>query len=106
MLPACSNHLCASGISECDACKIDRLKCELAKANEHGELQETKLHNECQAHERTKHELAEAQRDIMNLYAEVDCRVQHGANSGGHLEYVHARLQKMLGLVPGGEAKP
>lgn len=30
------------------------------------------------------------------LYNEVDCRVEHGADSNGHLEYVRKELLKIL----------
>lgn len=29
-----------------------------------------------------------------DLFNEVDCRVEHGANSGGHLEYVRDRMEQ------------
>jgi hypothetical protein len=29
------------------------------------------------------------------LYSEVDCRIEHGAESGGHLEYVRTCLRAM-----------
>jgi hypothetical protein len=34
---------------------------------------------------------------VAELLSEVDCRIEHGAESGGHLEYVHRELQKILG---------
>ena len=34
---------------------------------------------------------------LLNLRNEVDCRVQHGADSGGLLEYVLKELDKLLG---------
>lgn len=36
--------------------------------------------------------------EILKLRTEVDCRIEHGANSGGHLEYVRAELDKLLAL--------
>lgn len=30
------------------------------------------------------------------LLSEVDCRIEHGAESGGHLEYVRDRLRAQL----------
>lgn len=33
---------------------------------------------------------------IRSLHNEVDCRIEHGAESGGHLEYVRAQLGEML----------
>jgi hypothetical protein len=33
--------------------------------------------------------------DVRALHAEVDCRIGHGAESGGHLEYVRTRLAAM-----------
>ena len=49
---------------------IRKLERELVKAKELGELQETKLHNECQAHERTKRELAEVRERLVVEIAE------------------------------------
>jgi hypothetical protein len=34
--------------------------------------------------------------EIRNLYSEVNCRVEHGAESGGHLEYVQEKLKEIL----------
>lgn len=34
--------------------------------------------------------------DIIALAIEVDYRVEHGAESGGHLEYVQRRLNALL----------
>ena len=34
-------------------------------------------------------QLKQEQNDLLN---EVDCRIEHGAESGGHLEYVRTRL--------------
>ena len=33
---------------------------------------------------------------IQNLRNEVNCRIGHGAESGGHLDYVQAKLDEML----------
>lgn len=33
---------------------------------------------------------------IQQLRTEIDCRVQHGASSGGHLEYVLGKLDSIL----------
>jgi hypothetical protein len=33
---------------------------------------------------------------ILALYGEIDCRIEHGANSGGHLEYARAELSTIL----------
>jgi len=35
---------------------------------------------------------------ISDLYNEVDCRIEHGAESGGHLEYVRERLKVIASL--------
>ena len=36
-------------------------------------------------------------REMINeLYCEVDCRVEHGAESNGHLEFVRKELLKIL----------
>ena len=34
----------------------------------------------------------ELDRGLRELLNEVDCRIEHGAQSGGHLEYVRERL--------------
>lgn len=34
--------------------------------------------------------------EVANLRNEVNCRIEHGANSGGHLEYVQSILDKIL----------
>jgi len=44
--------------------------------------------------------LLQEQRDLLT---EVDCRIEHGAESGGHLEYVRTRLRGCL--YPCGEAE-
>lgn len=43
--------------------------------------------------EREKDHLREA---ILSLYNEVNCRVQHGAESNGHLPYVEECLKEIL----------
>lgn len=30
---------------------------------------------------------------IVRLYSEIDCRIEHGADSNGHLEYVRNKLR-------------
>lgn len=30
------------------------------------------------------------------LYGEIDCRIEHGAESNGHLEYVRNKLAQIL----------
>lgn len=40
--------------------------------------------------------LAEA---VLHLRIEVNCRIEHGAKSGGHLEYVQEELDKILSTV-------
>jgi hypothetical protein len=35
---------------------------------------------------------------ILALRAEVNCRIEHGAESGGHLDYVQSSLDEMLGM--------
>lgn len=37
--------------------------------------------------------------EIRSLYHEVDCRIAHGAESGGHLEYVRSRLGTLMQLA-------
>lgn len=34
---------------------------------------------------------------VAYLLNEVDCRIEHGAESNGHLEYVRQELKKLLG---------
>lgn len=36
-----------------------------------------------------------------SLYAEVDCRIEHGADSGGHLEFVRDKLRAALAAQEG-----
>ena len=45
---------------------------ELAEAQERGKLQETKLHNECQAHERTKRKLARWHRAFADVLVDKE----------------------------------
>lgn len=33
---------------------------------------------------------------LRSLHNEVDCRIEHGAESGGHLEYVRGKLGKAV----------
>jgi hypothetical protein len=33
---------------------------------------------------------------VFDLHYEVDCRIAHGADSGGHLEYVREKLNDIL----------
>ena len=33
---------------------------------------------------------------VLALKCEVDCRIAHGAESGGHLEYVYAKLTELV----------
>lgn len=35
-------------------------------------------------------------RELRSLHNEVDCRIEHGAESGGHLEYVRTALARLL----------
>jgi len=37
---------------------------------------------------------------LADLRNEVDCRIQHGAESNGHLEYVLGRLDELLRREP------
>lgn len=32
----------------------------------------------------------------LSLLNEIDCRIQHGADSNGHLEFVHTKLKQIL----------
>lgn len=34
--------------------------------------------------------------ELQSLLTEVDCRIEHGAQSGGHLEYVRDELKKIM----------
>jgi hypothetical protein len=40
--------------------------------------------------------LNEMRERVLALHNEIDCRVSHGAESGGHLEFVKAQLGKIL----------
>jgi len=52
--------------------------------------------HECLNCNRLERELAELENSIRCLRSEVDCRIDHGAESGGHLEYVLGQLNMML----------
>lgn len=41
--------------------------------------------------------------EILSLHNEVDCRIEHGADSSGHLEYVRGRL---AALIESGRSNP
>lgn len=38
--------------------------------------------------------------EVRWLWNEVDCRIEHGAESGGHLEYVREKLANILEYKP------
>lgn len=38
--------------------------------------------------------------EVQGLRAEVNCRIEHGADSGGHLEYVQNKLDAILAYEP------
>ena len=40
-------------------------------------------------------EISRLKNAICNLKSEVNCRIQHGAESGGHLEYVEKQLENI-----------
>jgi hypothetical protein len=43
---------------------------------------------------------------IRRLFIEIDCRIEHGANSNGHLEYVRDRLNELMDVSrPASEVK-
>lgn len=42
------------------------------------------------------HQLRKLEKKVRRLMNEVNCRIEHGAESGGHLEYVGKRLKDML----------
>lgn len=46
--------------------------------------------------------LQNARVELRKLNIEIDCRIEHGANSGGHLEYVRTKLNELLAEI--GEA--
>ncbi len=47
-------------------------------------------------------EMRDSIRDlILQLRTEVNCRIEHGAESGGHLEYVQSKLDALLGQPTG-----
>lgn len=41
--------------------------------------------------------------DVLHLLNEVNCRIEHGANSNKHLEYVEACLRQILEANPPNE---
>ena len=43
-----------------------------------------------------KNQITSIRQEIRNLYSEVNCRIEHGAESGGHLEYVQEKLKEIL----------
>ena len=51
--------------------------------------------------DRLDRELQELQLGVQTLLSEVLCRIGHGAESGGHLDYVAQRLRKLLGWKAG-----
>ena len=57
-----------------------------------------KQRDEAQAESRASAEKLESiLNEIEALRSEVDCRIGHGAESGGHLEFVRAKLDGMMG---------
>ncbi len=38
--------------------------------------------------------------EIVDFRNEIDCRIEHGAESGGHLDYVKSRLNEIIGRAP------
>jgi len=52
-----------------------------------------------------RRELQWLRQAVLELFSEVNCRIEHGAASGGHLEYVEGKLNKMLGR-PNKDEKP
>lgn len=56
------------------------------------------LHRLCMAYnESVKEEVREDVWDeLRRLNTEIDCRIEHGAESGGHLEYVREHLLRIL----------
>jgi hypothetical protein len=45
---------------------------------------------------RLKHERDEAWFKIGRIYNEIDCRIEHGADSNGHLEAIHKMFKGNL----------
>ena len=39
--------------------------------------------------------------DVLRLLNEIDCRIEHGADSGGHLEYVRTKLHDIVATQVG-----
>ena len=37
-----------------------------------------------------------ARAEILRLRTEVNCRIEHGSESGGHLEYIQSKLDAIL----------
>jgi hypothetical protein len=37
--------------------------------------------------------------ELKKLYLEIDCRIEHGADSSGHLEYVRYELERINEVV-------
>lgn len=40
--------------------------------------------------------MSKVYKGILELFNEVDCRIQHGSNDNGHLNYVRSKLAKVL----------
>lgn len=38
---------------------------------------------------------------VLQLFNEIECRIEHGAESGGHLQYVSAALHRILNDIEG-----
>jgi len=81
MIKKCDNCAWVSyelGIYKCPVCGNA-----MQKLNVREEIQELK-------------EIADLIKDkIFDLRNEIDCRIEHGADSNGHLEYVRAELDKL-----------
>ena len=58
------------------------------------------LTKDCNLYAKRTHQLLMG---ILNLRTEINCRIEHGADSGGHLEYVQSALDsiKMCRIAPG-----
>ena len=54
------------------------------------------MRNELIAIEKERPDCLEIEQAIRNLRNEVNCRIEHGANSGGHLDYVQNELDEIL----------
>lgn len=46
-----------------------------------------------------KEELEKVYFEIHKLWGEIDCRIEHGANSNGHLEFVRNELTNIKHLI-------